>query len=249
MDNRQMPPVQQLNMNYVPPKVSPEQAAAIALMDRKNRTNDLIKTVLAVVFGLASLVFLFLFVYFMNQYNMAEEDVLSQISDAVAKAKEEQALELEKEFAEREKNPYREFSGPIDYGSLSFQYPKNWSIYIASDASKGGDFEAYFNPIVVNEVSDDTINALRVAIRDDDFESVVEEYQREIERSDSGLSVETTTVAGTMANRYTGTIPDTELSGIIVIFKIRDKTAVLQTDSLYFQQDFDTLLKTVKFNA
>jgi hypothetical protein len=51
------------------------------------------------------------------------------------------------------------------------------------------------------------------------------------------------------ANRYTGVIPGTELNGIVVIFKIRDKTAVLQTDSVLFQNDFDTLLSSVRFNA
>ena len=98
-------------------------------------------------------------------------------------------------------------------------------------------------------MSDKTINALRVKIRNKDYESVVDEYQRFMDRSDAGLSVETTTVAGTIANRYTGTIPNTEFSGIIVIFKIRDKTAVLQTDSMIFKDDFDKLLSTVKFNA
>ena len=244
-----MPPVQQPSMGYVAPSISHEQAAAIALMDKRNRTNDLIKTTLAVVFGLMTLVFMGLFVYFLTQYNIVQEDVTGQISEAVAAAKEEQALEMEAEFAEREKDPYREFAGPVDYGQLSFKYPKTWSVYIAKDAINGGDFEAYMNPIEVNTLGRDTINALRVTIRDRDFESVAEEYQRAIDRKDSNLSVETTTVGGTMANRYTGVIPNTELNGIIVIFKIRDKTAVLQTDSMLFEEDFDGLISTVKFNA
>ena len=241
-----MPPVQP-NMGYVPP--SSQQVAANVLMDRRNKTNDLIKTAVAVVFGLMSLVFLGLFVYFMTQYNLAEEDVSGQVNAAVAEAKEKQALELEAEFAEREKYPFRTFTGPADYGELSFEYPKTWSVYVASDAAKGGDFEAYMNPIEVNTVSDKTINALRVKIRNKDYESVVDEYQRFMDRSDAGLSVETTTVAGTIANRYTGTIPNTEFSGIIVIFKIRDKTVILQTDSVLFEEDFDQLLSTITFNS
>ena len=49
-------------------------------------------------------------------------------------------------------------------------------------------------------------------------------------------------------NKYTGTIPNTQLSGFIVIFKIRDKTAILQTDSVLFKDDYDKLLETVTFN-
>ena len=36
---------------------------------------------------------------------------------------------------------------------------------------------------------------------------------------------------------------------MIVIFKIRDKTAILQTDSMLFIDDFNKLLDTVQFNA
>ena len=250
MYNRQMPPVQQHNMNYSAPSLSREQVAAMTLMEKQNKTNDLIKTIIAVVFGIATMVFFGLFVYFMNEYNTSQEDINGQISKAVAAAKADQAIELEEKFAEREKDPYREFAGPADYGELSFTYPKTWSVYVASDASKGGDYKAFLNPIVVNEVSDNTINALRVTIKDKSFESVVEEYQRAMSRKGSNLTVETTTVGGVTANRYTGTIPNTDLSGIIVVFKIRDKTAILQTDSAaVFKADFDKLLGTVKFNA
>ena len=96
-------------------------------------------------------------------------------------------------------------------------------------------------------MSESTVYALRVTIRDKDFESVVSEYQRYLDKGE--LSVETTTVDGTTANRYTGKIPNTELNGVIVIFKIRDKTAVLRTDSALLVDDFNTILSTVKFNA
>ena len=71
MDNKKMPPVQQPNMSYTPP--APEQAAATVLMDQRNKASDFIKTVLAVAFGIMSLVFLGLFVYFMTQYNILQE--------------------------------------------------------------------------------------------------------------------------------------------------------------------------------
>ena len=96
------------------------------------------------------------------------------------------------------------------------------------------------------------MNALRVAVKDEGFDEVAEEYQRELEGDQATLKVESVTIGkdgNITANRYTGIIPGTELNGIVVIFKIRDKTAVLQTDSVLFQSDFDTLLSTVRFNA
>jgi hypothetical protein len=258
MDNTQMPLVQPTD-SYQQGPVSGGYGSVGApihsvgtggpLPQGRADVGGLVKTIAIVILSLMVLTFVGLFIWSLTQYNDLNENYDKKVASEVAKAKDEQAMELETEFAEREKDPYRWFSGPADYGELSFEYPKTWSVYIDSDASDGDDYEAYLNPIEVNKIGRNTINALRVKVRDKDFESVVAEYQRYLDRRDTDLTVETTTVAGTMANRYTGTIPDSELSGIIVIFKIRDKTAVLQTDSILFQADFDRLLSTVKFNA
>lgn len=219
------------------------------LPSQKNDTAGLIKTIVIIVVSLIAVTFVGLFVWMFMQYNEVKTDVDGQIAVAVAAAKDEQANKDEAEFLEREKYPYKTFSGPADYGQLTFEYPKTWSVYVAADASTGGDFSAYFNPIQVNTVSAGTINALRVTIRDKSFDEVVAEYQRYMDREDSGLTVESITVNGTAANRYSGNIPNTELNGLIVVFKIRDKTAVLQTDSVLFKDDFDKLVETVTFNA
>lgn len=244
MENNQMPPVQ-TNVQYGSPTVQRE-----ALLKAKaNKNHEFIKTIVIVVLGLLALTFIVLFVWILVKYNDVNDDVQGKIAVAVASAKEEQQTEDEKEFAEREKDPYQTFSGPADYGELTFKYPRTWSVYIEADASNGGDFKAYLNPIQVNPISKTNINALRVTIRDKDFESVAAEYQRVMERKDADLSVETISVAGAVANRYSGKIPNTELRGYIVVFKIRDKTAVLQTESVLFESDFNRLLTTISFNA
>lgn len=209
----------------------------------------LVKTIVIVALSLALVTFIGLFIWKQSQYADARADVEGEIAVAVAAAKDEQALKDEEEFAEREKYPYSTFSGPADYGQLTFEYPRTWSVYVAKDAASGGDFEAYFNPVQVNTVGNNTINALRLTIRDKDFEAVAAEYQKDMEKRDANLTMQAVTVANTAANLYTGTIPGSELSGYIVIFKIRDKTAVLQTDSVLFKEDFDRLLSTITFNA
>ena len=237
MDNGQpMPMVQQVQVPAV----------------KKNDNTSLIKTIVIIIVSLIAVTFIGLFIWMFVQYNDVRTDVQGQIDKAVAAAKDEQMKKLEADFLEREKNPYATFSGPADYGQLSFKYPKTWSVYVASSADKGGDFNAYFNPNQVDAVGKDTINALRVTIRDESFDDVVLEYQKVLERNDSGLAVETIAFGEDGAitgNRYTGIIPGTELNGYIVIFKIRDKTAVLQTDSVFFKDDFDKLINTITFNA
>lgn len=233
----------------IKPAQTPVQAPQAPAAEAPKGNAGLIKTIIIVALSLVSVTFIGLFIWMMVRYNDVSEDVNGQISEAVATALYDQAAKLEEDFAEREKEPYTTFTGPADYGQLSFKYPKTWSVYVEADASKGGDFKAYFNPVQVDTVGKETINALRVTIRDTAFETVAEEYQRVLNRQDSNLSVEAITVAGTAANLYSGTIPDTDLSGYIVIFKIRDKTAVLQTDSVLFKADFDRVLESVTFNA
>ncbi len=248
-----MPPVQSQQPNLQPigafgPSGPVSQQVQVPVAQGKD-TTGLIKTIVIIIVSLVAVTFIGLFIWMFLQYKSVDDDVQGRIDVAVAAAKDEQAQKDEAEFSEREKYPLKTFSGPADYGQLTFEYPKTWSVYVAADASNGGDFSAYFNPAQVDTVSNSTINALRVTILDRNFEDVTSEYQKYVEKEDSGLTVESITVFDTAANRYVGKIPNTDLNGIIVIFKIRDKTAVLRTDSLLFTEDFDSLIDTVTFNA
>ena len=232
-----MPLVQQ------PLSVAPSITAPPVPKEKNSKTGIIVAIILAVTFFLIAATFVGLFIWSRMDYSELNDNVELKISQAVSEAKTEQALA----DAEEAKKDTRAFTGPTDYGQLSFDYPKSWSVYVESDASKGGDYVAYLNPIEIEPVSDSTVYALRVTIRDKDFETVAKEYQKSLDKGE--MSVETTTVAGATANRYTGKIPNTDLNGVIVIFKIRDKTAVLRTDSMSLVNDFNTILSTVKFNA
>ncbi len=229
------------------PNVRRAEANAM-LLEKKSKTTSIIMTIVIIILFLTTATFVGLFIWMNNQYTEVSEDVEGQIKVAVAEAKKEQELKMEEEFAEREKYPLLTFAGPVDYGELSFEYPKTWSVYVASDAAKGGNFEAYFNPIMVNAVSRSSLYALRVFILDNSYDNVVAGYRAIVEKKNSNLSAEAVTVAGTAAMRFTGTIPNTNLNGVIVVFKIRDKTVVMQTDATLFIPDFDALLTTVHFN-
>lgn len=252
MDNTTTTPVTPIQP--ATPATAPATAPAAPAMPPASSApakdnSDLIKTIVIIGLSLIAATFIGLFIWMLVSYNDAKTDLDGKISLAVANAVDEKSAELELEFAEREKDPYQDFSGPEDYGQLSFKYPKTWSVYIDSDASKGGNFEAYFNPGEVNPVSATTINALRVVIRDKSFDEIAAEYEKEMNKKGANLSIESIKINNLAANRYTGTIPGTELSGYIVIFKIRDKTAILRTDSVLFKDDFDKVLSTVTFNS
>lgn len=250
-----MPPVQVMDVpmqsNQGVPGMPMVQQVQVTPAKKKDAAG-LIKTIVIIIVSLIAVTFIGLFIWMYTQYDKASTDVEGQIATAKAEAREEQALKDEAEFLEREKNPYKIFSGPADYGELNFEYPKTWSAYVAKDASNGGDFEAYFNPTQIEPISNTSVNSLRVQIFDKDFESITSQYQRYLENKEKPLSVETIKIGedgSTPANLYTGIIPNTELNGYILIFKIRDKTALLRTDSTLFKEDFDKLVETIKFNA
>ncbi len=200
------------------------------------------ETIILIVAALIAVVFIGLYIHKYIQWKEVSTDVNTQIDQAVALAVAENTTKMEEEFIEREKNPYRDFMGPEDYGSLSFQYPRTWSVYIASDAVNGGDFAAYLNPTQVEPISLDSINALRVTIRNTPFDTVAKTYESFV--TNGKLSFSTRNVGGVLANLYTGTLPN-NLQGAVVIFKLRDKTVVLQTDAEIFLPEFYTLLDTV----
>ncbi|MCL2869694.1 hypothetical protein FWF48_02700 [Candidatus Saccharibacteria bacterium] len=210
---------------------------------RSGEVNILLIVVIVMSVLLAVLAGLGVWLYV--QYSDQKTNVDGKINEAVALAKKEQAQQLEAKFVQREKEPNREFVGPDDYGRLSFMYPKTWSVYVAKDASNGGTYEAYLNPVLVPPVSSDQIFALRLLIEEKSFDTVLKTYESAIKKGD--LRSSAITVGGTQATRLDGIVYK-DMRGSIVLLKIRDKTATIRTDAETFKTDFDALIKTVKFN-
>lgn len=203
--------------------------------------------VLSIVGGLVAVTFIGLFIWMYTQWSSAQTDVDSKVNTAVAEAVNEKTEEMENAFTEREKMPYRIFTGPADYGELTLEYPKTWSVYESKSATTGGDFEAYFNPDRVYAVGVSTINSLRVTIKDQAYDSFIPQYENLVKSGK--LAVNVRPIGGENANVYTGQLPGTDnFQGIVAIFKIRDKTAIIQTDAMLFADDYYKILDSVKFN-
>lgn len=179
------------------------------------------------------------FVSYLNQ----KADVDSKINNAVAFAQKAQADSDEVKFAEREKTPNREFVGPDDYGQVTFNYPKTWSLYIKQDASKGGTYEAVFNPISVNSSS--LQYALRVTIEQRDYDKALASFDPLVKNG--SLKVTSVSANGNNGTRLDGAFSK-DIHGALVLFKIRDKTLTIRTDADTFKSDFNALVTTIKFN-
>lgn len=213
---------------------------------QKKDHSGLIKTACLVFTSLAAITFLGLFIYTYIQWNNAKTDVKGQVSLAVSEAENKLRTELETDFNNREKYPYRTFAGPSDFGALTFEYPKTWSVYVPNDASKAQDFHAYFNPGLVNVVENKTVMALRVSILNTLTDQVKERYSNKIKTGK--MTVSSKVVNKVNVDVYKGQL-DSNYNGIVCIFKIRDKTVVIQTDAYLFEPDFNRILETIRFNS
>lgn len=179
---------------------------------------------------------------YIDQRDNVDTKVTSAVNSAVKVQADKDALYFEQE----DKKPNREFVGPEDFGELRFDYPKTWSTYISTEASSGGTYKAYLNPVAVPPISTRQQFAGRVTIETKDYDKVLSSYQDLVKKGD----LKSSTVKA--ANGQDGTRLDGNFSkdirGSAVIFKIRDKTITVSTDADTFKSDFDALVGTITFN-
>ncbi len=203
---------------------------------------SIVEVVILVTISLIAVAGIILSVVFYMNWNEAQSNLDGKIEQAVEIAKEETRTEMENNFAEREKQPYLEFTGPIDYGAVSFVYPRTWSIYISEDATSGGNYRAYFNPGQINPITNTSINALRFAIIDQSIENVRSRYDNLVKNGKVSHSV--FQQGEHTIERFDGELSD-NIVGIVIMFKLNDKTVMFQTDAKTFQTDFDRLITTI----
>ncbi len=217
---------------------------------RRNETGAVNSLLLSTI-GLAILVVVFagLAVWAYINYTNQKTNVDGRIASEVATAKKAQADSDAIRFEAADKLPNLAFVGPDDYGRLTFDYPKNWSLYVDKDISTGGTtYAAYLNPGGVPSVSGalTTQYALRVTIESKDYDKVVAGYESFVKSG--ALRSSAVSVGGNNGTRLDGNFTK-DIRGSAVIYKIRDKTATLRTDADTFKPDFENLIKTIKFNS
>lgn len=202
----------------------------------------IIISLLVVIVGLSGLS-----AWLYGQYTEQKSDVEGKIAVAEAEARKDQSEIEEEKYAEREKEPNREFAAPEDFGRLSFAYPKTWSVYVADDGSgRSSQFTAFLNPITVPPVNSQTARfALRVSIENKQYDQVLESYRRSIEQGE--LTSKPISVNGHDGTRLDGSLAR-DIRGSAVLFKVRDKTITVFSEVDTFKADFEKIIKTIDFN-
>ncbi len=198
-----------------------------------------------IVLGLLVLVFGSFAIWLYVNYSDQKTNVQGRVDVAVATAKKSQSDVDQAKYLEQEKQPYRQFQGPQELGGVTFDYPKTWSVYVDKDGS-ANIFEAYLQPGVVPSVSGKTPYATRVSINSVSYDSTLQSYSSLVKTGK--LKSSPVSVNGQNGTRFDGNF-STTVQGSMVIFKIRDKSLKVSTESPTFLNDYQTaILGSLKFN-
>ena len=88
---------------------------------------------------------------------------------------------------------------------------------------------------------------MRFFIRNESFDSIQREYKGKVDEGELRSSI-FNKGSNLTGMRYEGTLEE-GMEGVVVIVKINDKTAILQTDARVFQDDFNKLIDTLTRNS
>lgn len=197
--------------------------------------------ILAVVFGLLFLGALIFGAWAFSGRQDYKNNVDAKIADASAVAVMEAETAKDAEFVELEKLPTRTYKGSTTYGSLSFQYPKTWSVY-AEEATSGVVLDLFAFPGVVPGVTNSTLYALRVEITSTTYDTELKRFERDITsgalRSSAYRPEKVPDVLGV---KLDGQI-DREVQGSMVMFPLRDRTIKIYTEIPEFLGDFNSII-------
>lgn len=206
-----------------------------------NRENGSISVVLAAVFGLlfvASSIFAFWAFAGRQDY---KNNVDKKIADASAVAVQKAETAKDAEFVEKEKSPYRTYKGPSTYGSVTFDYPKTWSVY-AEETTSGTVLDLYAFPGVIPGISGEQTFALRIEITSQSYEGEVKTYDGELKKGALVASAfRPEKLQEVLGLRLDGEI-EREVQGAMILLPLRDRTIKVYSQIPEFVSDLDNII-------
>lgn len=205
--------------------------------------------VVTVVLGIVAAALGIAFGWAFMQMNDYKNNADQKAEVAATEAREAQRAESDEQCAEEYKKPFLVYRSPSDFGSVEFSYPRNWSSYIeqAGVGPNGGDqLAVFFYPVSVPTINDNTVYALRLRVINQAYEEVLKSFEGQVQEGRLRASP-IVLASGFEGIRIDGQLSDV-INGSVVVFKIRDKTLIIRTDSQTFMNDFNNIiLPSLKF--
>ena len=196
--------------------------------------------IVAIVFALTTIGAAGAFIWAYLEKNHYENDTAAIVAEAVSQAKDEQHEEDKANFEIEYQKPYIKFLAPRDFGAVEFEYPKTWSAY--NSKSDRTSYDVYFYPTMVPAINSDTPYALRLEVSTRSYDEVLKTFSSQV--TDGSLKATPVKIAKDKYDgmRFDGALSKSITNGSAVVFKVRDKTLVLQTDSADFVKQFNEVI-------
>lgn len=221
------------------PQMPPPQNVALPKQSRKSFFVAILMTILFLgALGFA------LWAFAGMQENQSNLDEKIAAASAIAVEKAEAAKEAD--FAEREKNPFRQYAGPAQFGSVTFSYPKTWSMYL-EQAEKGTVLDLYAQPNQIVGLGSENSFAFRVQILSTSYDREAEKIQKLAEDGKATVTAfRPVNVPSELGLRAVGEV-DNKKQGVLVLLPQRDKTIKIWTESTDYSGDFDAIIASLTF--
>ncbi len=169
-------------------------------------------------------------------------NVEPKITAAVDKAVEANTTKKDQEFVEKEKQPFRTYTGPSAYGSIAITYPKTWSVYADESARSSNALDASLNPDFVPGLQSGNNVALRVQVISSAYSDVVRSFESQVKNG----KVTVTPYSVAKVPSVTGVRVDGEIftkkEGAMIIVPVRDKTLKVWTEATQYVGDFNSTI-------
>lgn len=233
--NPQMPQPQPMQM------AAPAPTPTTAPTPKKSHALEIVLIIFIFLIGGAAIAGA---AYCQSQYSQLSESVNSKRSIEISNKKEETKLADDKAYEKRSANPYREFTGPSDFGSITFEYPKEWSVYLNNDDDSNPTYEAYFGPDYIPPVGQGSIFALSFKLVGQNYDAYIKQFEGKKLSSSSAFSVN-----GLTGIKVTGKLDEKEdqPDGAEVIIKINNYTAIIRTDDYEeYGNEFDRVIEDLR---
>lgn len=170
-----------------------------------------------------------------------KDNVDKKITAANAIVKKQTQVEDQKLFAEEAKNPLKTYNGPEQYGTVTLQYPKTWSQYVATTGTNGSNgLDTYFAADYVPGITDqNALFALRVKVVNQQYTTVARQFSNN--KKVTVAPYELPKVKGEIGIRVEGQITPKK-QGVMIILPVRDKTIQIWTEANELQKDLDNII-------
>lgn len=181
--------------------------------------------------------------YCQSQFSALNANVLTDRSNRANEAMQAQKIIDDKAYENRNASDTREFTGPSDFGALTFKYPKTWKVYLENNDDSNPTYTAYFAPDYVPPNNGSYNYALIFKLQNIDYDKYLQNLSQK-----KLISIAPIYLNGLTGSKATGKLDDKEeqANGSEAIIKVNDYTAILRTDDYdKYGEEFDTILQTL----